>query len=33
MLAILIGLGVKEYRRSHPADHSPKPTLGESARR
>jgi len=26
MLAILIGLGVKEYRRTHPADRSPPPT-------
>jgi hypothetical protein len=26
MLAILTGLGVKQYRRSHPAHHSPQPT-------
>jgi len=25
MLAILVGLGVKEYRRGHPTDSSPAP--------
>ena len=33
MLAILIGLGVKQYRRTHPAGHPPSPTLNESGRR
>jgi hypothetical protein len=25
MLAILIGVGVKQYRRTHPANHAPQP--------
>ncbi len=33
MLAILIGLGVKEYRRTHPGNHSPNPVLKESAQK
>jgi hypothetical protein len=33
MLAILIGLGVKEYRRTHPAIHPPNPVLKESAQK
>jgi len=32
MLAILIGLGVKEYRRTHPAIHPPNSVLKESAK-
>jgi hypothetical protein len=33
MLAILIGLGVKEYRRTHPANHPPNTVLKESAQK
>ena len=33
MLAILIGLGVKQYRRNHLANHPPNPALKESARK
>jgi hypothetical protein len=33
MLAILIGLGVKEYRRTHPAKHPRNPVLKESAQK
>ena len=33
MLAILIGLGVKEYRRTHPANNPPNPKLNESAQK
>jgi hypothetical protein len=33
MLAILIGLGVKQYRRNHPSNHPHTPTLKESTRR
>ena len=33
MLAILIGLGVKQYRHTHPTSHPPNSTLNESVRR
>jgi len=32
MLAILIGVGVKKYRREHQANPPPKPGITESAR-
>ena len=33
MLAILVGLGVKEYRRGHKADSSAQPGLKQSLRK
>jgi hypothetical protein len=33
MLAILIGLGVKQYRRDHSANQASQPGIKESARR
>jgi hypothetical protein len=33
MLAILIGLAVKQYRRDHPANHASQPEMNESGRR
>ena len=33
MLAILIGVGVKQYRHTHPAIHPPNPVLKESAQK
>ena len=33
MLAILIGLGVKQYRRDHPPNQASQPVMKESARK
>jgi hypothetical protein len=33
MLAILIGLGVKQYRRDHPPSQASQPGMKESARK
>jgi hypothetical protein len=33
MLAILVGLGVKQYRRDHPANHSTQPELTQSVKK